>query len=96
MYWSALEAAMRVAAQRHAVEIPRPDTWSLMRELVSNGVLDRDTYQQLSESFRLRSALAHGLEPADRVDLERVSATLHEIAESLLRDAEQAGSETRL
>jgi uncharacterized protein YutE (UPF0331/DUF86 family) len=93
LYWAAFEAAMRLAADRYAVEVPRPDTWSLMRELVSNGVLDRDRYQSLNDSFRLRSAFAHGLEPIAEVDLERVSATLRDSTLALLTESEQAGSE---
>src|SRR5262249_50712642 len=58
--WSVVEGAMRVAASRANVEIRRPDTWSLMRELVSAGLLDRHRYSQLSDVFRWRSALAHG------------------------------------
>jgi uncharacterized protein YutE (UPF0331/DUF86 family) len=92
--WAALEAAMRLAAQRHAVDLPRPDAWSLMRELVSNGVLDREQYQRLNESFRLRSAVAHGLEPSHAVDLEGTLEIIQETAESLLRDSERPDSET--
>jgi hypothetical protein len=73
--WAALEGGMRVAASREGVEVQRPDTWSLMRELVSAGLIDRQKFSQLSEVFKLRSALAHGLQTGrteavpDAVDL---------------------------
>jgi hypothetical protein len=40
--WSGLEAAMRVAARAHALPSERADSWMLMRDLVSNGILTRD------------------------------------------------------
>jgi len=94
IYWAALEAAMRFAAQRYRIEVPRPDTWSLMRELVSNGVLDREAYSHLNDVFKLRSAIAHGLQPAEPVDLERVLATLHDTTEALLIEPERPEAET--
>ncbi|HEY2383965.1 MAG TPA: hypothetical protein VGK48_22550 [Terriglobia bacterium] len=60
--WAALEGGMRVAASREGVAVQRPDTWSLMRELVSAGLIDRQKFSKLSDVFKLRSALAHGLQ----------------------------------
>jgi uncharacterized protein YutE (UPF0331/DUF86 family) len=88
MYWAGIEAAMRLAATRYGIELPRPDAWSLMRELVSNGVLHRDLYQQLNDAFRLRSAVAHGFEPASPADLEKSLAILRQTAQALTFDPE--------
>ena len=84
--WAGVEAAMRVAAKTHSIELTRSDGWSLMRELVSNGVLDRDSYQSLTESFRVRSAFAHGMEPdvQQSVDLDRAVEALAHTAEELV------------
>ena len=91
--WAALEAAMRCVAERHTLDLPRPDTWSLMRELVSNGLLERDAYQPLTDAFRLRSAFAHGFAPVDQGNLARAFETLHGIAETLMRDCEHPDGE---
>ena len=87
LYWAGVEAAMRLAAKRYGIDMPRPDTWSLMRELVSNGVLPRDLYQRLSNSFRVRSAVAHGFESREQ-DLEDSISALHQTAQALLFDPE--------
>ena len=89
MAWAGLEAAMRVAAQRHEISVERSDSWTLMRELVSEGVLRRDSYQHLAELFRLRSALAHGMQPTDLTagfDLGEAAASLVTAAEDLLKE----------
>lgn len=88
LYWAGIEAAMRLAAERYGIELPRPDTWSLMRELVSNGVLHRDLYRRLTDSFRLRSAIAHGFDPPEHIDLEDSLAVLKTTAQALMFDPE--------
>jgi hypothetical protein len=85
--WAALEAAMRLAAQQHSLESRQPDTWTLMRELVSNGVLDRESYQQLIGIFKLRSAVAHGLEPLQRADVNQAIGVLVRLAADLLSES---------
>jgi hypothetical protein len=89
MAWAGLEAAMRVAAQRHEISVERSDSWTLMRELVSEGVLGRDSYQHLTELFRLRSAFAHGMQPVDLpagINLEEAAASLITVAEDLMKE----------
>jgi hypothetical protein len=88
LYWAGIEAAMRLAAERYGIELPRQDTWSLMRELVSNGVLHRDSYRRLSDSFRLRSAIAHGFDPPEDIDFEESLAVLKTTAQALMSDPE--------
>jgi len=85
--WSAVEGAMRVAASRANVDVKRPDTWSLMRELVSVGLLDRHRYTQLSDVFRWRSALAHGFATPNKTQgAPEVVDLAIKVAEELLRE----------
>ena len=90
MVWAGLEAAMRIAAKAHSISLTRPDSWSLMRELVSNGILNRDSYQQLTELFRLRSAFAHGIQPTSvpsGIALDQALETLSRLAEELVSES---------
>ncbi len=61
--WAAAEAALRLLAERESIPLRRPDTGTLLRELASEGVVDRDHFRQLSDSWRQRSAVAHGFRP---------------------------------
>ena len=87
--WSALEAAMRRAAEANAIEVRRPDPWALMRELVSNGVLDRQRYRDISDALRVRNAIAHGFATPETVDLAPVLDLIATSARELLADARQ-------
>lgn len=58
--WAAAEAALRLLAERESIPLRRPDTGTLLRELASEGVVDRDRFRQLSDYWRQRSAVAHG------------------------------------
>jgi REase_AHJR-like protein len=82
--WAAVEAAMRLAAERDAIEARRPDTWTLMRELVSNGTLDRDSYQDLINLYGVRSAVAHGFEPVESIDVRGAVDLATRVAKQLL------------
>lgn len=95
--WSALEAAMRVAAHIHSLPSEGADSWALMRDLVSNGILTRERYSQLTELFRLRSAFAHGMEPdlvPSDIDLDRSVAEMTKTAEDLLLETAMADAES--
>lgn len=89
--WAGLEAAMRIAARANLVWNERADAWRLMRELVTEGLVSRDDYTRLTDWFRLRSAFAHGMQPAHAlptVDLDHAIEAMATLAEDLL--AEQA------
>jgi REase_AHJR-like len=65
--WSAVEAAMRVAAQRSGIN-PQPlAPRQLMSELVSAGLLSHDRLARLQERFATRNRLIHGV-PVDVTD----------------------------
>ena len=91
MAWSALEASMRRAAEANEIPLRRPDTLELMRELVSNGVLERNRYREISEAFRLRSAVAHGCDAPDTVNLGNVLNLLETTTRELLIERAEPG-----
>ena len=91
MAWSALEASMRRAAEANEIPLRRPDTLELMRELVSNGVLERNRYREISEAFRLRSAVAHGFDAPDTVNLGNVLNLLETTTRELLIERAEPG-----
>ena len=78
---------MRVAASREGFESERSDTWSLMRELVTAGLLDRQKYSQLSDVFRLRSALAHGFQPRSTEDVPQAVDLAIGVTDELLAES---------
>jgi hypothetical protein len=86
--WATVEAVMR-RVSRDQSPTGRSDTWRLMRELVSDGLLDRGRYQELTDLFRLRSAVAHGLEPPEgirRDQLDHAVGVLTGTAEELMTE----------
>jgi len=87
--WSALEAAMRRAAEANMLELRRSDPWALMRELVSNGVMDRQRYRDISDVLRVRSAIAHGFATPETVDLASVLDLVQTAARELLAESAQ-------
>jgi hypothetical protein len=58
--WAATEAALRLLAEREAVEIQRSTPAALLKQLVVLGVISRDQYNQLWQTFQTRNAIAHG------------------------------------
>jgi hypothetical protein len=73
--WSATEAAMRRAAKKHRVDVPdfRPAT--LITRLYTDGLLDREDYDQLMHYMRLRNTVAHGFreDALDASSVEQLS-----------------------
>jgi hypothetical protein len=61
--WSTLEAAMRHACRDAGLSTPRTTAGELLRTLYGNGVLSRESFDQLNRSFRLRTEIVHGLVP---------------------------------
>jgi hypothetical protein len=60
--WAALEAAMRRAARTAALEVASASPLFLLGALYSNGLLERQEYDELNNYLRLRNAVVHGLE----------------------------------
>lgn len=68
--WGGLEAAMR--RMRSEAELyGRTTPTELMRALYGNGFLNREQFERLRESYKIRSQVVHGLVP-DQVDPELV------------------------
>jgi uncharacterized protein YutE (UPF0331/DUF86 family) len=61
--WAAAEAAARLLVTRSGIRSQRSDTASLIRTLVSEGMVTDDEFRLLNDSYRFRSAIAHGRSP---------------------------------
>lgn len=85
--WAGFEAAMRRVARANAIDAGRSDPGALLRELVANGIVDREQYRDLSEVLRVRSAVAHGFALPDTVDAQSVLNLVNKIARELLEEA---------
>jgi len=66
--WASIEGQLRSQAKREEIPLPRPDTPTLLRQLVSLGLVDRDQHRLLSSAYRTRSAVAHGFKPDGDID----------------------------
>jgi len=66
--WAAVEAQLRALAKREEIPLPRPETLTLLRQLVSLGLIDREQYGVLTEAYRARSAVAHGFRREGDID----------------------------
>jgi hypothetical protein len=70
--WAALEAAMRQAASSVELYTPRTNPAELISTLYGNGLLTREEFDVLRESYRVRTAIVHGLvSPSVAPDLVR-------------------------
>ena len=63
--WSAVESAMRVAAQRIGLALEGITPRQLMSELVSAGLLSSIQYERLLQQFGARNRLVHGVPTGD-------------------------------
>jgi len=86
--WASIEAQLRQEAKREDIPLPRPDTLTLLRQLVSHGLVDRDEHNLLTSAFRARSAVAHGFQPPG--DIEPIVHTLLDLSANLRREANPA------
>ncbi|HVG07938.1 MAG TPA: hypothetical protein VNM67_09545 [Thermoanaerobaculia bacterium] len=66
--WAAVEARLRVLAKQEEIPLPRPGTLTLLRQLVSLGIIDREQHRVLSDAFKARSAVAHGFKPQSGIE----------------------------
>ena len=60
--WSAAEAAMRLASKRAEIDLPDLRPATVITRLYTDGVIEREEYDFLLESMRMRNAVAHGFE----------------------------------
>jgi REase_AHJR-like protein len=91
--WSAAEAAMREAARRRTIPLETNDPQFVLKTLYSEGVLSRSDYDQLQEAWRIRNAVAHGLELSER--RPQVPRFLVDVVERLL-DGGPSGKKRKL
>jgi Holliday junction resolvase len=83
--WSAAEAAMRLACEKHQVDLPDYRPATMISRLYTDGLIDREDYDRLLQSMHMRDAVAHGLRQSG-VD-SAVVKQLHHISLRLLRSA---------
>lgn len=60
--WSAVEAAMRLAAKRYEIDLPDQRPAVVISRLYTDGVLERQEYDFLVDAFGVRNAVAHGFD----------------------------------
>jgi hypothetical protein len=61
--WSAVEAAMREAAQREGIQMDRETPSFILKSIYSNGTISREDYGSVGKCFHVRNALVHGFAP---------------------------------
>ncbi len=61
--WSAVEATLRLLAEKERLPLERDDAVYLLRLLVTRAVITREEYGRLWDVLELRNAVAHGLRP---------------------------------
>jgi hypothetical protein len=88
--WSAVEAAMRVAAQRSGIDPQEMAPRQLMSELVSAGILSHERLDWLRDRFATKTRLAHGV-PVDVTDPREVDEMVV-LARELLGESLAAAS----
>lgn len=88
LLWADTEALLRRVALREGISVGRLSPTQMVRELTTQGLLDRFDYVALEKAATFRNVLAHGIgspevEPALLDTLLRVIEGLREDAESL-------------
>lgn len=58
--WSLAEATLRLVAEYEGIGLQRFDPVSLVKKMVTEGVISRSQYQLLMNALSLRNAIAHG------------------------------------
>ena len=79
--WAAVEGQLRGLARQEEIALPRPDTPTLLRQLVSLGLVDREQHRMLNEAYKARSAVAHGFR--SQTELEPAIHALIELSKEL-------------
>lgn len=60
--WSAVEAAMRLAAKQYEIDLPDQRPAAVISRLYTDGVLERQEYDFLVDVFGVRNAVTHGFD----------------------------------
>lgn len=68
LLWSATEAAMRLLAERTETELHDFRASTLISTLYTEGRMDREDYDILMQSLRIRNTVAHGFQPENSLD----------------------------
>jgi hypothetical protein len=63
--WSAVESAMRVAAEEVGIDLDGMGTRQLIGELASAGLISPGRYSSLQRQFEIRNRLMHGMPAGD-------------------------------
>lgn len=75
--WSAVEATLRQVSLREGIVIkPQTSLLSVIKTFFSLGLIARSGYDVLTQGFRLRSQIAHGLQPTDTESTGSLDARL--------------------
>ena len=80
LLWSAAEGALRLLADRESVELESLAPAYVVKRLYMIGLLEREQYQVLDETMKLRSHAAHGFQVSiTPEDLMRIAVILREL-----------------
>ena len=79
--WAAVEALLRDLAKREEIPLPRPETPTLLKQMVFQGLVDSEQYRALNQAYKARSAVAHGFKP--QTELEPAIRALLELSTKL-------------
>jgi hypothetical protein len=85
--WAATEAVLRLTAEFNGTDVQRSSTPTLLKHLVTEGIISREEYQLLWSSYQTRSLVAHGFATRERAD---TADTMIALGRRLLMDLRQA------
>ncbi|MBV9880592.1 MAG: hypothetical protein JO180_08850 [Gemmatirosa sp.] len=85
--WAATEAALRLLAETSAIAVQRANTPTLLKQLVTEGVISREQYDALWSIYQRRNVVAHGFALRDEPD---GPLALIALGNALLRERPQA------
>jgi hypothetical protein len=86
--WAAVEGQLRELARQEEIPLPRPGTLTLLRQLVSLGLIDREQYRTLADAYKARSAVAHGFRPPS--ELGPAVQALLGLSEAIARESSKS------
>jgi hypothetical protein len=82
--WAAVEAALRLAAERSGTELPDYRPMTVIARLYMDGILGRDEYEELIQYLKLRNGAAHGFreDPVGPDHVDRLRQLVTELLET--------------